>query len=174
MRHLVERSSRCGSGSAVHRGLPEAWKAGSIKALRKLLSILLLLACVLPCVTPLFALGRGAEWKLPLCCRRNGAHHCAMHTEEPGRTTALDGNVPHDSNVQDGNVPQLKALMDRCPYCPATIASAHPHHAYGPPQGEAQAAVTFSHPAGIVQSESRRRVARDRSRQKRGPPSVTS
>jgi hypothetical protein len=29
----------------------------------------------------------------------------------------------------------------------------------------------FAHPAGVVQTESKWRIARDRSRQKRGPPS---
>jgi hypothetical protein len=46
--------------------------------MRRLLSILLLVAFALPLVAPLLALAQDPYAGLPACCRRHGQHHCTM------------------------------------------------------------------------------------------------
>jgi hypothetical protein len=128
-----------------------------IKLLRRLFSILLLAAFSLPLVSPLFALGIDAETGLPACCRRNGKHHCMQSMAERAN--------PSQSDTQIG------ALARKCPYCPQAIASAHTNPLANP-RATADLAPLTSHPASIVQTESRRRISRDRSRQERGPPTI--
>ena len=132
-------------------------ECASIKLLRKLLSILLLAAFGLPFVSPLFALGADGNTSLPACCRRDGKHHCMTSMGE--RSTLAS----HD--------PQFRTPTEKCPYCPQALAAAHPN-LYTPPTADENFASLMSHPAGIAQTESKWRIARDRSRQKRGPPSV--
>ncbi|WP_263366573.1 hypothetical protein [Edaphobacter bradus] len=125
--------------------------------MRKLLSILLLAAFGLPFVSPLFALGADGGGSLPVCCRRNGKHHCMMSTGE--RSTLAS----HD--------PQFRAPAEKCPYFPQALAAAHTN-LYTAPTADVISAGLVSHPAGVAQTESKWRISRDRSRQKRGPPSV--
>jgi hypothetical protein len=120
---------------------------------RKFLSILLLALFALPVVSPLFALGTDADAGVPVCCRRNGKHHCFM--------TDPVGSAPSEA--------RFGVRGERCPYSPAAIGTVHQNQLTA--AGLVVDLVTLaSHPAGVVQIESRRRIARDRSRQKRGPP----
>jgi len=50
--------------------------------MRRLLSILLLAAFVLPLVAPLLAFAQDPDAGLPACCRRHGRHHCMMLDRE--------------------------------------------------------------------------------------------
>jgi hypothetical protein len=126
--------------------------------MRKLLSILLLLATVLPVAAPAFALGQDADAGLPACCRRHGKHHCMMGAAERGALVASTSKAP-----------AWQTPLERCPYCPAAVAAMHPN-VLAAPAAEALYAGVVSHPAGAAHVESKLRISRDRSRQKRGPP----
>ncbi len=125
----------------------------SIKPLRKFLSILLLAAFALPFLSPLLAFGSDGEVNLPACCRRAGKHHCAMTMAE--------------SQADAGT--HLSTLAEKCPCPPAVVASVH-SNTLASPVAERLFPAGVSHPSSVAQTESLRRVARDRSRQKRGPP----
>ncbi len=123
--------------------------------MRKLLSILLLAIFALPLLSPLLALGTDSEAGVPICCRRNGAHHCLMN---------MGGN-----GVQSSDHAHLSAPVAQCPYRPGIVPSPH-LNLLSPMTSAAIFAALVSHPSGSPQTASRRRIARDRSRLKRGPP----
>lgn len=123
--------------------------------LRRFLSILLLAALSLTVVSPFPSSGRLDDSSVPVCCRKGGRHHCLMNmSERPGA---------HEDATQIGGP------IDKCPYCPGAIPSLHPNF-FGPPTSAAVFTSLVSHPAGVAQTESKRRISCDRSRQKRGPP----
>jgi hypothetical protein len=126
-----------------------------MKTLRKLVSILLLALIGLPFASPLFALTAKSESNLPACCRRAGRHHCLPPT-----------------HLQADNTPRFNAPVERCPYAPASIVVAH-HSDPGLAPSDAIFAALVSHPAVHAQLHSKQRIARDRSRDKRGPPSLS-
>lgn len=128
--------------------------------MRKLISILLLAVFGLPFVLPMLAVGQDAEAGLPACCRRNGKHHCMMSMNERGELV-----VSHD--------PQFKAPVEKCPYCPSSVAPAQPHPLAQPPLEAAIFGAIVSHPTGFAQIEAELRISRDRSNGKRGPPTLT-
>jgi hypothetical protein len=124
---------------------------------RKFLSILLLAFFGLPFMSPLFALATDVQSNAPACCRRNGAHHCLGHmTEHAGAS---------NREIQIG------AQAQKCPYSPKAVAATHPN-LLATGTSSAVFAGIVSHPTGIAQTESKRRISCDRSRQKRGPPSL--
>ncbi len=131
------------------------WECSTQIQVRKILSILLLAIFGLPLVSPLLAFGADADASLPICCRKDGKHHCMRSMGESGRLAEQD--------------PAFRSLPGKCPYCPATVVSAHADVLSAPPMA-AVFALSASHPAGVAQAESKRRISRDRSRQKRGPP----
>jgi hypothetical protein len=91
--------------------------------------------------------------KLPACCRRLGAHHCGLQ---------LPGGVA------------LKGVCDQYGHFPIALAS--PEYAKASVL-LASEAVLASAPESLAlapQSLSRYRIAFNRSRQKRGPPSFRS
>ncbi|MBB5066623.1 hypothetical protein [Granulicella mallensis] len=119
--------------------------------MRRALTLLLLAVFGLPTVAPLLAMGQDTDSHLPICCRRNGDHHCAMGMSQPTTTPAVSARCPH--------FPQ------------PTVPS---------PTGTFAALVT---PAQLVQidlsilaapqrADTQRRISRERSRHKRGPPAV--
>ena len=126
--------------------------------MRKLLSIVLLAVFGLPLVSPLFALGMDAEAGLPACCRKNGKHHCMMSMAERATVSQRDMRI--------------SAPAEKCPYCPQLVTASHADPFMEPPV-DAIFASLVSHPSGDVQMESMRRISRDRSRQKRGPPELS-
>jgi hypothetical protein len=125
-------------------------------AVRRLLSITLLLLFGLPLIAPFFALGATAESQLPACCRSHGAHHCVMSAEQ---LAALEQGQ------------QVHSLQSQCPMFPRAVAPSHVQpFAY-------QLAASFdagvlSQPAKLSQIEAWARVALDGARHKRGPPMV--
>jgi hypothetical protein len=131
----------------------------SIKPLRRFLSILLLAVFGLPFVSPLLAMTAKSESNLPACCRKSGKHHCATSLGE--RTQLAD------------KAPVFGAPVERCPHCPAAIAIIH-GDIFGPPSAQAIFAGLIAHPAVSAQIESKLRISRNRSRQKRGPPATLS
>ena len=123
--------------------------------LRKLLSILLLVAFWLPLAIPLLATGGDSMANVPACCRKNGTHHCIMSLSEKQRTS------------QDETY--LIAPRDKCPYCPGAIP-ANQQTPYVTAKATSLKVSVAAHPSGVAQTESKRRISLDRSRQKRGPP----
>lgn len=123
--------------------------------LRRLISILLLAVFGLPLALPLFAQGGLDEAGLPACCRRTGAHQCAMSMAERPQA------APHS--------PTVSTPAEHCPYCAQAPATVHPDSFAAAPT-DALFADLACLPAVHAQTESRWRSARDRSRQKRGPP----
>jgi hypothetical protein len=121
---------------------------------RRLLSTVLLLLFGFPLISPLLALTDGSDASLPICCRKNGAHHCTMKVP-PATSSSTTATV--------AIIPQ------RCPAYPAAVTPIR--------HGDLSlhiASLTFaeivSHPTIKPQTHARARVALDRSRQKRGPP----
>jgi hypothetical protein len=127
--------------------------------LRKLFAITLLVLLGLPLVQPLFALTAKSEANLPACCRRNGKHHCMMSMAERSQLASRD--------------PQFQAPAEKCPYCPTSVAVIH-DNTFVPPTAQAIFAALIAHPAVVAQTESKLRISRNRSRQKRGPPASLS
>jgi hypothetical protein len=97
----------------------------------------------------------GAESRLPACCRRSGSHHCMMSM---GERAALENGDAH-----------LAWSSSKCPYWPVQPKAAHtPASLY---QSISVSSISLdSHPNGVVQSESKRRISGERSRSNRGPP----
>jgi hypothetical protein len=127
----------------------------SIKALRQLCAITLLAVFGLPFASVLFALASKHEAQLPACCRRAGMHHCAENT-----TGGLQAAVS-----QTG----LRSSQPACPYYPASLRISQ-HSDSGLTAAAASFAAIVSHPAAQAQTQTKWRIARDRSRNKRGPP----
>jgi hypothetical protein len=130
-----------------------------MEPVRRFLSILLLAFFGLPFMSLLFALGTDLQSSAPACCRRNGAHHCLGNTTE--RAGASKQAI------------EISAPARKCPYSPKAVAATHPN-LLAPGTSAAVFAGIVSHPTGIAQTESNRRISWDRSRQKRGPPSLLS
>lgn len=129
-----------------------------MKPLRKLFSILLLVVFGLPLAAPLFAKTVDGEVGLPTCCRKNGKHHCMISMGERSQFAQRD--------------PQFSAPVEKCPYNPGAVAVSH-SGLYTAPTAEAVFASVVSHPSGVAQTESKRRISCDRSRLKRGPPTLS-
>lgn len=129
------------------------------QAVRRLLAIAIVLLLGLPTVAPLFALGTGADPNLPACCRRDGKHHCML--EMSGMTSSASSKS------------QLKTVMltERCPYGSKSLPGT-PHPDWSLSTSAAIFAGVVAHPSVAPQTESQLRVSEDRSRQKRGPPSI--
>jgi hypothetical protein len=69
---------------------------------RRFISISLLLLFTLPLVSPLFAAST-ADASVPVCCRRDGRHHCMLSLA-----------APHSSSGDTGT--RIASLHERCPY----------------------------------------------------------
>jgi hypothetical protein len=69
---------------------------------------------------------------------------------------------------------QFRAPAEKCPYCPAAIVAAVHGKTFIAPPSQAIFAGLFAHPAVAAQTESKLRISLNRSRQKRGPPSLYS
>ncbi len=123
-----------------------------------ILTFALLLQLLLPLVSPLFALGGDDDASLPACCRRNGAHHCAMRMQRQ----ALPAN----------GAPQVDTPYHGCPFLPHAVpAGVHSMQLFSP-MDSAALLPPATHPASAPQAESQRRIAAERARYKRGPPSL--
>ncbi|MDE1161837.1 MAG: hypothetical protein PW792_07805 [Acidobacteriaceae bacterium] len=125
--------------------------------MRKLIAIALLAIFSLPFATSLLAMTPKSEANLPACCRRSGAHHCMMSMAE--RSQMLS------------NKPQFSALQGKCPYCPANIVIGHQPSVLATLSAQPVFLRFISRDEVIAHAESNRRISRERSRYKRGPPS---
>ena len=120
--------------------------------MRRLLGIALLLLFSLPLMTPLLALSSGPESNLPICCRRNGAHHCTGMLAE--------------SSAPGIN---LSAIPQRCPAYPAVVTQVR-HGKLSLPTASLIFARIIGSPVAKTHTTSQARIALDLSHQKRGPP----
>jgi len=66
--------------------------------------------------------------------------------------------------------PKAQAPAEKCPYRPGSAVTSHPVQ-LAAPSAQAIFAGLVSHTAVFAQMQSLWRISRDRSRQKRGPPS---
>jgi hypothetical protein len=119
---------------------------------RRLLTIALLLVFSLPLIAPVLAVTASSDANLPACCRRNGAHHCARMVQS-----------------KESSDPSLSSIPQHCPAY-STIITPVRHGNLSLLAASLIFAEIISHPAIKLQTEARARVALDRSRQKRGPP----
>lgn len=130
--------------------------------MRRLLSILLFWATLFPMVAPALTSGAMGDSMLPACCRRGGMHHCMMSPEERAALIReLEGAV------------RFGAIPEQCPYSQRSLGAAH-LQIFTRAAAATHASFTLREPSAIAQAECLRRIAFDRSRQKRGPPSLLS
>jgi hypothetical protein len=130
--------------------------------LRRLLSILLFWATLFPMVAPALSVGAMGQSTLPACCRRGGKHHCMM---SPEMRALMMGEL-------DGT-PRVGAPPEPCPYRQHSLVAAR-LQVFTSGAAAAHAAFLLREPSVAAQAECLRRIAFDRSRQKRGPPSLLS
>ena len=115
------------------------------------------------CLLVIFSLPLiSADWfvdtqsKLPPCCRRDGKHGCSMMP----KATATAGSLA------------VMATGNKCPLYPSAQAS--PAHSDGFVLSDSSAPVPLaSGPRSVAQTEARYWVSFSRTRQKRGPPSLS-
>jgi len=137
------------------------------RAVRRLLALAIAVLIVLPAISPLFALSGEGDPARPACCRRDGKHHCMLADMQN-----MDGAAP-SSSAQSGTRMTGAAVSERCPYGAKTVpGNTHPDWSLA--TGEAIFAGIVAHPSAAPQTESKRRISADRSKQKRGPPSQNS
>jgi len=131
--------------------------------LRRLLSILLFGATLLPLIAPMLSTGAMAESMLPACCRRDGKHHCMMSAA----ARAIILGETNDGAVSVGTPPE------QCPYRQRSLVAVH-LQVFTPAATATHSAFLLHAPSAAAQAECLRRISFDRSRQKRGPPSLLS
>ena len=121
--------------------------------MRRALSTLLLLALSLPVVAPPF-ISADIESALPACCRRHGAHHCALS----GVSVAVSSH--------------FRAIAPTCPYSSIGHGPLMLPHAFVPRSATRIAAAAV--PGKVfAEAEAGYRISSIRTRQKRGPPAVS-
>ncbi len=127
--------------------------------MRRLLSITLLLVLSLPLFASVFGSAQ-AESRLPLCCRRGGAHACAGMSDASG---AMSGTM---SMPRSGDRPVVRMA---CTAYPPSLGQVHTGGwSFTATPAMADAAVVESFVAGQV--EAGFRISQGRAWQKRGPP----
>lgn len=100
---------------------------------------------------PLFASGPGYT-NLPICCRRNGKHHCAMTVQ---------------AAYSDGSA--IRQISDHCPYFPISTAALQ-SNTFKPGLRQVFDSAPSVSPSRIAETEAHYHLSWSRSRQKRGPP----
>lgn len=123
--------------------------------MRRALAIFLLAGFGLPLLAPLFASG-SSESSLPACCRRDGKHHCMMGA-------MMMGQAPSDERI----------VTERCPYAPFSGVALMLPHALAAAHRTALAAGAAGPAAIVGDALAGYRISADRTRQKRGPPSLS-
>jgi hypothetical protein len=120
-------------------------------AMRRILAIFLIAAFGLPVAASALALAQDSgSSHLPACCRRNGAHHCGMLAASKG-APAVSATCP--SFPQPSTTAPAANSAALIPTAPATLLHL----------------TSFT---AAQRAEAQRRLSRERSRHKRGPPTV--
>ena len=120
------------------------------------ISAALLLTFFLGMVLAPFAVSADGDSWVPACCRSHGRHRCSMR----GHLSEIAQN--------DGG-PAFTTVSDKCPCTPAAPTTVH-NDTYEPNFQDLLSVRPFAQPNGRAQTEAKRYVSFDRSRQKRGPP----
>lgn len=127
--------------------------------MRRLSSILLFAAMLLPQVSAMLLSGAPSEAALPACCRRNGAHHCMMSAMERAKMTQVTSEK------------RFGAPLEKCPMQQKALAAVH-HEQSVVGAADVTTTALLQEPSAASQAECLRRISFDRSRQKRGPPAA--
>jgi hypothetical protein len=123
--------------------------------MRRALALLLLVGFSFPLIAPALT-APPDESTLPACCRRAGAHHCAMG----GVTVA----VPVGSH----------SVAAKCPCCPFGHLALMLPHAFAALSATPAAGLAAGPAILVRDAEAGYRISADRTRQKRGPPTLLS
>ena len=136
-------------------------KRGSIVEMRRARAVLLLFLFSFSLITP--ALFVRTESNLPVCCRRNGHHHCAT----------AGGMVGRDVADTPSSGPAFDALRITCPFFPnaAVIPTSGPALLTESPAPRVSVVIQI---ADEAQAEAGYRISPHYSHQKRGPPALLS
>lgn len=126
--------------------------------MRKFFAIALLAVFGLPFVSPLLAMTAKSETNLPACCRRNGKHNCMMSAAE--------------RNQLENNAPAFSSPPEKCPYAPVAILGTHHPTTFSYRARQTIYADLATGAAGTGQTQSKLRIALDRTHGKRGPPAL--
>jgi hypothetical protein len=122
---------------------------------RRFFSTLLLLLFMVPLVSPLLSAST-VDTNIPICCRRNGKHHCIMAAEFRSSSNNATGTTTLN-------------LHERCPYnLTSLIAISLSFIPDSIPPAIFAGNVSNSEP--LNQTKTRHCLSLDRSHQKRGPP----
>jgi hypothetical protein len=122
--------------------------------MRRALASLLLALSAFPAIAPF--LRADSALSLPACCRLNGKHHCSMPSAQ-----------------ESSSGPALKATQSKCCDYPAAIGVSGAGNVALAANWEAVRGSLPSHSVTLVPTEAPRRVLFSRSRQKRGPPTLS-
>ncbi|MDQ6677085.1 MAG: hypothetical protein M3Z09_07295 [Acidobacteriota bacterium] len=121
--------------------------------MRQLFSVLLLALIGFSSISPALVAAEGSE--LPACCRKAGAHHCAMRTN------------PAVSQPSTG---ATLSASGKCISFPTGAFSATQSVSGIPVLISSYSSNLYAHPIGQAQTEARYRASLTRGWQKRGPP----
>ncbi|MDE3187959.1 MAG: hypothetical protein KGM96_10620 [Acidobacteriota bacterium] len=100
------------------------------------------------------------DMRLPPCCRRHGAHHCAMS----------DAMMARMAQAEPGSAPAFTA-PSHCPLYPGSLkAAVTPVHALAPPTADMPFLLAQAHSPAA--SRAAARMSQIRTRAGRGPPSM--
>jgi hypothetical protein len=124
--------------------------------MRRILAMVLLVGFSLPLIAPLLASGP-SEASLPACCRRDGKHHCTMGT------TAMAAAPSRDQTI-----------TEKCPYAPFAGLALMLPHGFTTRSLPSMADYAPTSTTLVRDTEAGYRISADRTRQKRGPPSLLS
>jgi hypothetical protein len=117
------------------------------------------LACLFSFLLMSPAILSSPDSQLPACCRANGKHKCSM------REMNME---PSDDS------PDVKTLRARCPYRGSvSLSAAATSRTFLPKTVGAYNTGLIAHASGPEQTEARFRISFSRTRQKRGPPSLS-
>jgi hypothetical protein len=120
------------------------------------ISAALLIAFFIGMVLAPFAVDADGDSWVPACCRAHGRHHCSMREH-------LSGLVQNDD--EQG----FTVVSEKCPCAPTIPTTAH-SDTFNRNFHDFLLFRSVAHPNGRAQTEAKRRISFDRSRQKRGPP----
>jgi hypothetical protein len=125
---------------------------------RRILALSLLLLFSFPLVSPLFALSTNSDANLPVCCRRNGAHHCQMKLQR--------SNTSADQTT-------VTTISTKCPFYPGSAILVR-HNDARLHAGTRLLAESVNHTTVKAATYAHVQIALDTAWQKRGPPARLS
>jgi hypothetical protein len=127
---------------------------GYNRSVRRILALSLLLLFSFPLVSPLLALSANSDANLPICCRRNGAHHCQLKMQR--------------SNTSAHQI-TISTIPTQCPFYPgpATLVRHNDARLHASTR---LFAASVDHASVKAPTYAHVLIALDTAWQKRGPP----